>query len=301
MKLVLVVCLFLSLSSSASCATVDVHDLSIGGVGSGVVAIIAFLIVGVLICIYGRCTSQPYIFAILGTLLPVIVALIIWGLPKQAERPKSTGGENEPTSWIPVLRWFFCTFTYLMAVVALFCLFLLFCMKPYEAYRVGADASTMMTRETEVQWANIKETMMKNRMKYQEKPEVGHTERAKSRLAYPGNLTVPELAPAMGPVDDDQVDEDIQWKNRRRQDILQKPVEQDRLLGPEGDIRNTGKNQLRPRRLQPMERHLEMGIEIHTPPKKRRLNMIDPEQRSIKIDSINVQGHRRMMDSDEDD
>ena len=46
-------------------------------------------------------------FAIIGTLIPIFVTLIIWGLPKQAERPQTSGSENEETSAVPVLRWFF--------------------------------------------------------------------------------------------------------------------------------------------------------------------------------------------------
>lgn len=276
---------------SVICTTVDVGSLSVGGVGSGVVAIIVFMVIGIVICVYGRCTPQPYVYAIIGTILPVIVGLIIWGLPKQASRVTSSEGETAPTSWIPILRWVFCIFAYLMAVVALLCLFLLFCVKSYEAYRVGADMSSMIIRESSGQFSNVKIDMATHRQKYFDKPEVAKADFKKSRaIVYPSNYQPDN--------EEEQHDEDVGW-HRKRRDILQPPVEDEKMLGPEGDIRNTGKNKLRPRRLDPM-RNLEMGIEIHTPPKRRRLNMIDPEDRTVKVEGIHVQGNRRMMDSDED-
>lgn len=280
---------------TVTCTTVDSSSLSVGGVGTGVVAIIVFIIFGILICIYGRCTPQPYIFAIIGTLLPIIVGLIIWGLPKEASRVKTTAGDQAPTSWAPLLRWIFCGFTYLMAVVALLCLFLIFCAKSFEAYRVGAEPSGMIIRESADLNLLAKQDILENRKKYYDKPEVEGTGLKKSRaVAYSNNMVAP--MPQMGHTGVRAEDE--YGYPRKRRDMLQAPIEEERLLGPEGDIKNTGKNVLRPKKLPPVDRHLEMGIEIHTPPKRRRLNMIDPEDRTVRVDNINIQGSRRMKDSD---
>lgn len=264
-------------------ATVQTSDLSIGGVGSGVVAIIAFLILGVMICIFGRCTAVPYLFAIIGTILPVLVAIIIYFLPKQSERPKQVGGDNEPTSWIPVLRWTFAAFTYLMAIVALLCLFLLFCTKPFEAYRVGTDSSSLVTHS-----GRGEHKMAQNlaRDKYVEKPQID-TFQAKERARFPGSN--------LGPVEEED-------QHRRRKDLVEPGKRDGDLLAPEGPARDTGKNQVRPGRLPPVDRQrqFDMGIEIHTPPRRRRLNMVDPEQRSVRVDHINVEEGRHMLDSDDD-
>ena len=87
---------------------------------------------------------------------------------------------------------------------------------------------------------------------------------------------------------------------RRREDLIGENREVDPLIGPEGDIRGTGKNNLRPRRLDPV-RTLDMGLEIHENVPRRRLNMINPENRTMRVGDINISAaqNQRMMDSDD--
>lgn len=282
--------LLLLLVSLVECSTVKASDLSVGGVGSGVVAIIVFLIIGILICIYGRCTAIPYIYAIIGTILPVIVAIIIYYLPKQSERPKRVGSESEPTSWIPVLRWIFAGFTYLMTVVALLCLFILFCAKPFAAYRVGTDTSSLISHSSMSKSTQLPATI--SRDKVFEKPKVDAMKLTQRTRHLQDGVPV-------GPTDE----QDEGAFHRRRKDIIPDiPLPEQGLLAPEGMVRDTGMNQVRPGRLPPIDRQrqLDMGVEIHNPPVRRRLNMVNPDERTVAVDHVRVD-QRRIMDSDDED
>jgi hypothetical protein len=60
----------------------EIYDGLVGGVGSGTIAVIAFGIVGLLICFFKDCTSTPSLMVAAGIILPLLVLLIIWFIPK---------------------------------------------------------------------------------------------------------------------------------------------------------------------------------------------------------------------------
>lgn len=255
------------------------------GVGVGVVVIGVFFILGVFLCIYGKCTSQAFWWVVIGTLLPILVTVIIWFLPKQAERPKKVSipnVEDEPTSFRPVFRWIFVVFIYLMAVVAVLCLLLLYCAKEFKAYRVDTGSSSfadMYNNEREEEPKKPK----RDRSKFMTAPQIELREYKESRA-------IRDIG--------GHVDGNDPLRKRRREDILrdgQPGEEGEALLDRQGELKNVGKN--RALKLKPMDkRPVDMGIELNQGYKKRKLNMVNPEQRTVKIDDVKLRGMRDMLD-----
>ena len=104
------------------------------------VAIIIAIILGVFVCIYGRCTASPWVFAIIGSLLPLLTLLVIWIIPKESTR--NIQKDESLISGAPITRWVFVLISYIFFFVAVFCLFLIYCSKPFEAYRVSSSISS---------------------------------------------------------------------------------------------------------------------------------------------------------------
>lgn len=71
------------------------------GVGAGVVVIFIFFLIGICICVAGKATSSPLQMTIIGTLLPIIVFLIIYLLPKEADKPTVDSNRGE-TDFTPI-------------------------------------------------------------------------------------------------------------------------------------------------------------------------------------------------------
>ena len=287
----LVVMLALSFASCQSGAIdpIEVKSKTSMGVGYGIIAVVVTIFIGVIVCIYGRCTATPYIFAIIGTLLPLIVLLIIYYLPKEANRKVSS--QSEQTSSVPAIRWVFCIFCYLMALVSLFCIFSLYCSKPLETYRIGTTMSSTMTFDP--RGGRDKETkqITRNREKLMTKPQIDNMEYKKiSRNFFTNEKGRVESGEPGGD------DGEIRFlRNRRRNDIIgseDRDREEAPLIGPEGEIRRGGSS-LRQgndrRKLPPMERKMDMSIGIHENTEKRKLNMVNPMERTVRVEEVDVQ------------
>lgn len=96
------------------------------GVGSGVVVIFIFMFIGMCVCCIGKATAVPMYMAIVGTLLPIIVFLIIYWLPKEADRP-STTDEDIETDFRPILFFFFWILIFIFTFIAVFKLMVIYC------------------------------------------------------------------------------------------------------------------------------------------------------------------------------
>lgn len=93
MRLILLVCLVLAAVVEAQTNSTTPSEKSFAGrfgVGYGVVIVFVFFLLGIIVCISGRATSVPMIFVIIGTILPIIVFLILYLIPKEADRPVAT-------------------------------------------------------------------------------------------------------------------------------------------------------------------------------------------------------------------
>ena len=107
-------------------------------------------------------------------------------------------------------------------------------MKPYEAYRVGTDSSSLVSHGREGK--DMRATMVINRDKYMEKPKVDAI-KGRDRTYYTGDVV-------MGPTGE----YDDAAAHRKRRDIIQEDNYEKGLLAPEGDVLNTGKNIIHPRK-----------------------------------------------------
>lgn len=290
------------LAGQSQCATVNRDSLSWGLVGVGVIIIGVAFILGVIVCIYGRCTSVPYIYAILGTLIPVITTLIIALLPKEVDRPSVTEEGEEPKSFTPILRWMFAIFCYVMAVVALLCLCILFCLKSRYANKIASHMSSIEKYPESAQSMQSVKPIVRNREKYLSKPQLDNLKYKKTAARTMQDLQNMNPGASQGYMQPAfQEDYGIEGVPKRRRDYVNDDRESQPLIAPEGDMRDTGKNRMIPRRLEPVpaERRLDMGINVFTPQINRRLNMVNPEQRSVRIDDVNVAP--ALHDSDDSD
>jgi hypothetical protein len=55
------------------------------GIGTGTLAVIIFIFVGILICFLRNSTVVPNVMVIIGFAIPIIVFLIILGMPKSSK------------------------------------------------------------------------------------------------------------------------------------------------------------------------------------------------------------------------
>lgn len=260
--------------------------LVFGSVGVGVLIIFIAFILGIFICIYGRCTPQPYLFAVIGTILPLLVALIIWGIPRESPTGTTTTvvvDAQEITSWVPVWRWIFVLFTYLSLLMALVGLFLLYCTSSRQTYRVGSAISSIVTIGGDDAKSKSDKPMLRNREKYLDTVQIEKINYNRARNVYmPGYGQAGEEGP------------------RRRNQVLgdedRQPEEIPLIPGTsQGPDRKYGKV-----KLPPMSRKIDLGIEIHQGDRRRRLNMVNPEQRTVMMDDIMVNPNRRQPDSDDE-
>ena len=67
------------------------------GVGPGTVAVCAFGIIGLIICFFKDCTQTPALMVTVGIILPLLVLLIVWFIPKQDLRTDTQKEAKLPT------------------------------------------------------------------------------------------------------------------------------------------------------------------------------------------------------------
>jgi glucan phosphoethanolaminetransferase (alkaline phosphatase superfamily) len=285
-KLVL---LILLLANESLCQTYNYRSgLIFGSIGVGVLLIFIAFFFGIIICIYGRCTAQPYMFALIGTLLPLLIAFIIWEIPKESPNGTITvvTDPQEITSWVPVWRWIFVIFTYLSFLLAMAALFLLYCTSSRKTYRVGSAISSIVTIGGEGNKSEVEKPILRNREKYLDTPQIERINYNKARNVY---------LPGYG-----QTAEPGENQPRRRNQILEDDERnaEDAPLVPDLE-KKYGKV-----KLPPMTRKVDMGIEIHQPDRRRKLNMVNPEQRTVMMDEIVLNPNNknnRPRDSDDED
>ena len=104
------------------------------------VAIVVFIFIGMCICCASKATAVPMYLAILGTLLPVIVFLIIYWLPKEADRP-IVSLTDVSTDWGPVVFIIFWVLIFLFALIALLQLIVMYCFRMSTAYSLDTGGA----------------------------------------------------------------------------------------------------------------------------------------------------------------
>jgi hypothetical protein len=284
-----VVLLLLLLVHETLCQTYNYRSgLVFGSIGVGVLLIFIAFFLGIIICIYGRCTAQPYMFALIGTLLPLLVALIIWEIPKESPNGTTTvvTDPQEITSWVPVWHWVFVIFTYLSFLLAMAALFLLYCTSSRKTYRVGSAISSIVTIGGESSKSEVEKPIQRNREKYLDTPQIERINYNKARNVYlPGYGQTPQPG---------------ENQPRRRNQVL----EDDERNAEEAPLVPGNEKKYGKVKLPPMSRKVDMGIEIHQPDRRRKLNMVNPEQRTVMMDDIMVNPNsrnNRPRDSDDED
>lgn len=120
-RIALLMCLILAIVEAQTNSTTPSEKSFAGrfGVGYGVVIVFVFFLLGIIVCISGRATSMPMIFVIIGTILPIIVFLILYLLPKEADRPAETEGDQDETQVKPILTGLFLLLILILTVAAL--------------------------------------------------------------------------------------------------------------------------------------------------------------------------------------
>lgn len=132
--------------------------------GSGVIAIICFTVLGLILCIAGKCLKPPLpmIMTIVGTALPVIVFIIIYAWPKQVDKPVGSVVDKDTYR---VLRILFSILIVLGAVAALLFGCMLEILKEHRAQvsDVGFSVIENIFRRTRKQ-KSTKRTSSKSRL-----------------------------------------------------------------------------------------------------------------------------------------
>ena len=97
------------------------------GVGPGVVLIFFMIIVGACMCIAARASEKPLNLSIVGFLLPVLTFLVLYWLPKEADRPvTSKRGNSDWTLVVNILFYYLIFFFFFVGKFFIFPLCLMF-------------------------------------------------------------------------------------------------------------------------------------------------------------------------------
>jgi hypothetical protein len=67
------------------------------GIGKGTVAVIAFGIIGLVVCFFKDMTTVPSMMVFIGVALPLLVLLILWFCPKQSLQNDTQQEQKLPT------------------------------------------------------------------------------------------------------------------------------------------------------------------------------------------------------------
>lgn len=258
------------------------------GVGLGVVIVSAFIIIGIAICIYGGTTSNPMLFVIIGTIIPIIVFAIFYFIPKQSSRPKTEEREVETDSGI-ILNYVFVFIAVLLAIASLFFLFSQYVMKSYKAFNLDAGSASIAGAFIGNEEPELKDPPKKDRSKYMTVPQIQYREtRVQRKIPVGGQRQDSDRASRGGMK---RTREDLIGRESRleNQSLLQQPRRYDllsRTEEPRRDERVGGRSILTPgdrelelarteqynkggRRLAPMQdeiqrqvREIDMGIEV---------------------------------------
>ena len=139
------------------------------GVGSGVVAIIVFIFIGMCVCCIGKATETPMYLAIVGTLLPIIVLIIIYFLPKEADKPIA---KNVGTDALPILFFVFYILILLFAFIALVKLMLIYLCAMNKAYSLDTGNASITAAYIDNNDNDDETEIKRDRSKYMTKPQI---------------------------------------------------------------------------------------------------------------------------------
>ena len=73
-------------STTDASGNVEIYQGLVLGVGKGTIAVCVFGIFGLIICFFKDCTATPSLMIFVGILIPVLVFVIILGIPKESLR-----------------------------------------------------------------------------------------------------------------------------------------------------------------------------------------------------------------------
>ena len=133
------------------------------GVGAGVVVVGFFFVIGIVICILGRCSGNPMFMVIVGICLPILVFLIILAMPTESDRPKETG-PSLPTDGSIIGRGFFFAFVFLMLILALFIYCAAGCFTSHKAIQVSTATKYKSSYSRSVKDSDKKDSALQNQL-----------------------------------------------------------------------------------------------------------------------------------------
>ena len=84
-------------STAPTTGNEEIYQGLVMGVGPGTVAVCAFGIIGLIICFFKDCTQTPALMVTVGIILPLLVLLIVWFIPKQDLRTDTQKEAKLPT------------------------------------------------------------------------------------------------------------------------------------------------------------------------------------------------------------
>lgn len=109
--------------------------------------------------------------AIVGTLLPVIVFLIIYWLPKEADRP-TTAETDVESDWTPIIMFIFWILIFLFTLIALMKLMVVYCCRMNRAYSLDAGSAGITAAFIDNKEKEDEKVYKRDRTKYMTKPDI---------------------------------------------------------------------------------------------------------------------------------
>ncbi len=113
-----------STTTNIQSGNAEIYEGLVLGVGSGTLAVCAFAVLGLIICFFKDCSATPCLMVAAGILVPVIVLLIIIGIPKQSLATDTQKEDTLPTDAYRVRTGIFSALIFLVcfAVSFLMCI-----------------------------------------------------------------------------------------------------------------------------------------------------------------------------------
>jgi hypothetical protein len=95
----------------------QIYDGLVGGIGKGTIAVCVFGAVGIIICFFKDCTATPSLMVAAGIILPLLVLLIIWFIPKQSLSTDSEKADELPTDAFRIRTGIFSCLIFLVCIL----------------------------------------------------------------------------------------------------------------------------------------------------------------------------------------
>jgi len=271
----------------------DKSFADIYGVGFGVVIVGVFFVIGIIICILGRMSSTPMYSAVIGTLLPIIVFLILYLLPKEASRKTIVSEFGSQTELRPLTFGIFFALVMFVTLISLFLLLKIYCCTSLRAYAFDSGSTRISSgRFKELVKEETEEDSRRAMLIYLEKQEIEEKDYSKRRR----------------PINQSETDNQARNIEELRRDPLKKKVKPRRLnpmREPQMDVQDPGDNiltkegefininqhpQYRPQEdreeeeeeEQARNRNLDFGISVDNT-NYRRIDIDNPHERTLRM------------------